>query len=189
MGVDLDRLLPYPLVGGRSTYGGYSGAGIKPIGLKAVSQLARAVPLPIHGMGGIRTWSDAAEYLALGAGVVQVCTEVMVKGFRIIDGLTEGLASYLETKDLTASGLCGRALPALSRHEDLTRDTLARPWIDGAACVTCGRCVTACRDGGYQAISFKDRKIVFDTDRCDGCSLCSQVCPQGAIVMEPAPSY
>ena len=187
-GVDLESLLPYPMVGGRSAYGGYSGAGIKPIGLKAVSQIARAVELPIHGSGGIRTWSDAAEYLALGADVVQICTEVMVKGFRIIDALTDGLAAYLERKDLTVASLKGRALPTLGRHEELERSAGARPGVDASLCTSCGKCVTACRDGGYQAISFNDRRIVIDGDRCDGCSLCSHVCPVGAIAMAAVPA-
>jgi len=187
-GVDLDTLQPYPLVGGRSAYGGYSGAGVKPIGLKAVAQIAGAVSVPIHGMGGIRTWSDAAEYLSLGASVVQVCTEVMVSGFSIVKPLAEGLACYLDKKHFFGTeDLRGRALAKLSSHEGLDRSTQVRP---SAArhedCVLCGKCLVACRDGGYQAISIRDRRVQFDLEKCDGCSLCRVVCPEGVIEMNIA---
>ncbi|HNQ29530.1 MAG TPA: 4Fe-4S binding protein [Methanolinea sp.] len=51
------------------------------------------------------------------------------------------------------------------------------------ACTSCGRCVIACRDGGYHAIALHDGKPEFDNARCDGCSLCFHVCPESAIIL------
>src|SRR5262245_40046908 len=93
IGVDLDRLVPIPRVGDASSHGGYCGPAIKPIALRMVAELARdrRVGVPISGIGGIATWRDAAEFLALGAGSVQVCTAVMHHGFRIVEDLVDGL--------------------------------------------------------------------------------------------------
>ena len=55
-------------------FGGLSGPAIKPIALRLVCQAARAVKIPVVGLGGIRTGSDAAEFLIAGATAVEVGT-------------------------------------------------------------------------------------------------------------------
>jgi hypothetical protein len=52
--------------------------------------------LPISGIGGVTTWRDAAEFLALGAGTVQVCTAAMTYGFKIVEEMKSGLSQYLD---------------------------------------------------------------------------------------------
>ena len=62
---------------------------MKPIALNMVAEIARDAEtrgMPISGIGGITTWRDAAEFMALGCGNVQVCTAAMVYGFKIVDG-------------------------------------------------------------------------------------------------------
>ena len=71
--VDLDNFAPNPTVGGKGSHGGYCGPAVKPIALNMVAEIARdpeTYGLPISGIGGITTWRDAAEFLALGAGNV-----------------------------------------------------------------------------------------------------------------------
>jgi dihydroorotate dehydrogenase (NAD+) catalytic subunit len=55
-------------------FGGLSGPAIKPIALRMVYQAARAVRIPVIGLGGIATGEDAAEFLMAGASLVQVGT-------------------------------------------------------------------------------------------------------------------
>ena len=55
-------------------FGGLSGPAIKPIALRLVHQAARAVKIPVVGMGGIATGEDAAEFLIAGATAVEVGT-------------------------------------------------------------------------------------------------------------------
>lgn len=187
MGIDLDTLEPRPSVAGASTYGGYSGPAVKPIGLRIISQIARELPVPLMGIGGISRWQDAAEYITAGASAVQVCTAVMWEGAGIVRGLNAGLSGYLTEKGFTGVGaLRGRALPRIGTHESLSRSAYriaAREFPE--RCTSCGRCVAACRDGGYHAITIADRCITIERDQCDGCGLCSDVCPEGVIVMQP----
>jgi dihydropyrimidine dehydrogenase (NAD+) subunit PreA len=96
--IDLDTFEPLPSVNGLSTFGGLSGPAVKPIGLRCVAQIAQASTLPISGMGGISSWKEAVEYILVGASNVQICTEVMLKGYGIIKGLSEGLTRYLKNK-------------------------------------------------------------------------------------------
>ncbi|MCK9317098.1 NAD-dependent dihydropyrimidine dehydrogenase subunit PreA [Methanoculleus sp.] len=187
MGIDLDTLEPRPSVAGASTYGGYSGPAVKPIGLKVISQIARELPVPLMGIGGISRWQDAAEYIAAGASAVQVCTAVMWEGAGIVREMDRGLSGYLAEKQFAGVGaLRGRALPRIGTHASLSRSIYRFAAVGfPERCISCGRCVTACRDGGYHAVSIVDQRVAIERDRCDGCSLCSHVCPEGVIVMLP----
>ena len=187
MGVDLDNLNPLPSVNSSSTFGGYSGKAVKPIGLRVVAQTAAAVDLPIMGLGGISDWKDAAEYLAVGAACVQVCTEVMISGYIIIDGMVKGLEHYLRSRGYgNAAEIRGAALRKLSSHEVLSRFERILPDIDPDKCVGCGKCVTACADGGYQALYLRAGTASVEIVKCDGCGLCRYVCPTDAISFKSA---
>ena len=187
MGVNLDTLEPLPSVGGCSTYGGYSGPAIKPIGLRVVSQIAQELPVPIMGIGGISSWQDAADYIAVGASAVQVCTAVMWNGAGIIRDMTAGFSGYLADKQIPdPNALRCRALPRIGTHASLSRDSSRYAYRESPEqCISCGHCVIACRDGGYHAISVIERHVTIDKDTCDGCGLCSLVCSGGVIVMRP----
>jgi len=179
MGVDLDTFVPYPNVGGHSTYGGISGPAIKPVALRCVAEIARRVSIPISATGGVTTWRDAAEFLLLGARTVQVCTEVMRHGFGVIEDLTDGLANYLEDKGFASvEEIIGKALPHVVEHSQLPRDGKVRAHVDPEKCIRCGVCYVACRDGGHQAIEFgPDRLARVDEEKCVGCGFCPTTCP------------
>lgn len=184
MGIDIDTFQPLPSVANRGAYGGYSGRGIKPIALRAVSTTAAATGLPVSATGGIATWQDAAEFLLAGASTFQVCTEVMARGLLIIDDLIDGLAAYLESKGFESlDAACGKALPHIGDYGELDARAPARAEVDPAACISCGRCETACTDGGFQAISMDDTAAHVDPATCDGCGLCQAVCDYSAIAM------
>ncbi len=186
IGVDLDTLTPLPAVDGVSTYGGYSGPGIKPIALRCVAQIARATSLPVSGIGGVNTWQDATEFMALGATTVQICTAVMWEGYGIIDKLTVGLENYLDDKGFVdLKPIIGVALPKIVEFPEMPIEPRVRAKVDDT-CNGCMLCISACSDGGFQAITgMKGERITIDGDRCDGCSLCVMVCPLGSITMVP----
>jgi dihydropyrimidine dehydrogenase (NAD+) subunit PreA len=186
VGIDVETMRPVPSVGGYSTYGGYSGAAIKPIALKCVAEIAKAVDIEVSGVGGVYTWKDAAEFLMAGARNVQVCTAVMMWGYRIIEDLKEGLAYFLERKDLTSPAqIVGRALPYIAKHESLSRAYKPVAEIDRDKCLKDGLCFIACRDGGHQAIEMQVGRLPrVDPEKCVGCGLCACVCPvKGCITL------
>jgi len=101
MRVDYDNLTMFPTTGGMGTHGGYCGEAVKPIALNMVAEIARnekTKNLPISGMGGVTTWKDAVDFIALGASNVQVCTAAMVYGFKIVEDMKTGLSNFLDEK-------------------------------------------------------------------------------------------
>ena len=185
MGVDLDTFEPMPNVNGKTTFGGYSGISVRPIGLRCVAQIRQNSNLPILGIGGIANWHDAAEYMTVGADVVQVCTEVMVNGYAVVGAMKQGLLNYLESKGFNSpADLKNRAITNLSAHEKLPKSTQVYPHIDDALCIKCGKCVTICDESEHSALMFDNGHIIVNHDACVGCSLCSHICPKSAIKME-----
>ena len=193
--VDLDRMAPEPVVDGLGTHGGYCGPAVKPIALHMVGDIARDMPdLPISGIGGISTWRDAAEFIALGAGTVQVCTAAMHHGFRIVEDMIDGLSNWMDGKGYRRiADFRAAAVKNYVHWGDLNLNfkTLAR--IDQDLCIKCGLCHIACEDTSHQAIAAtrvdgKRRYEVIDAE-CVGCNLCAHVCPvDGCITMQPQPS-
>ena len=185
MGIDLETLKPNLSIDGYSTYGGCSGEMIKPIGLKCVAQLRQNTDLPILGMGGISSWQDCVQYLAVGSDAVQVCTEVMLNGYGIINSLKSGLLSYLESKGMNSiSDLKNIIIPKIVSHKELNKNYKVFPSIDKEKCVLCGKCVKICSESEYSALSECNKQIVADKEKCAGCCLCSLVCPKDAISMK-----
>jgi len=72
----IDAQTQKPRIG--AGFGGLSGPAIKPIALRLVYQAARAVKIPVVGLGGIATGTDAAEFLIAGATAVAVATAIYV---------------------------------------------------------------------------------------------------------------
>mgnify|MGYP002777718732 CR=1 FL=1 len=186
--VDIDRFVPEPRVGGLSTNGGYCGAAVKPIALHMVASLARepGFKLPISGIGGISNWRDAVEFMLLGCSSVQVCTEVMLRGYRVVEDMIEGLTEYMKRHGFSRlEEFRGKAVPAFSEWGDLdlNYETVAK--IDANKCIGCFACVAACHDGAHQCIhppsepppAGKTRVPIVDESECVGCNLCQIVCP------------
>jgi dihydropyrimidine dehydrogenase (NAD+) subunit PreA len=192
--VNLDTLVPEPYVGGLSTHGGYCGPAVKPIALNMVQSCAAdpQVGLPISGIGGISTWRDAAEFIALGSTSVQVCTAIMHYGFRIVEDMTEGLNDYLDARGFrSVMDLCGKAVHNLQKWEKLDLRYKRVAEINYDKCVGCNLCYIACEDGAHQAIALvppnghglgpgrvPGKPIPeIKEQECVGCNLCSLVCP------------
>ena len=189
IGVDIDRMVINPSVGGLSTNGGYCGAAVKPIALHMTAQLARdpGFRLPISGIGGVTNWRDAVEFMLLGSSSVQVCTEVMLRGYRIVEDMIEGLNEYLDEKGYASAGdIVGRAIPSYSEWGNLDLNYETKAVIDADKCIGCYKCMVACHDGAHQCIdpdpdeankAAEDRVPVVDDSECVGCNLCQIVCP------------
>ena len=182
--VDLDLMAPMPTIDGKGTHGGYCGPAAKPIALHMVAEIARDTEtygLPISGIGGVTTWRDAAEFMALGAGNVQVCTAAMVYGFKIVEEMISGLSNWMDEKGYaTLEDFSGRATRNVTDWQYLNLNYITKARIDQEKCISCGRCHIAFEDTSHQAImKEKDGKRHFEVmdDECVGCNLCVNVCP------------
>ncbi|HDR27785.1 NAD-dependent dihydropyrimidine dehydrogenase subunit PreA [Rhodovulum sp.] len=187
--VDLDLMCPEPTIDGKGTHGGYCGPAVKPIALNMVAEIARdreTRGLPISGIGGVTTWKDAVEFMALGAGNVQVCTAAMTYGFRIVKEMASGLADWIDRKGFsTLSDFTGMAVQNVTDWQYLNLNYVTKAVIDQAACIQCGRCYAACEDTSHQAIGMTpERRVVVKDEECMACNLCVDVCPvEGCITM------
>lgn len=149
-----------------------------------VAEIARdpaTAGMPISGIGGIGNWRDAFDYIALGAGNVQVCTAAMVYGFKIVQEMA-GRLVQLHGRDGFHQH---RRLP-WPRHPHrgdwkyLNLNHITKAVIDQDKCIDCGRCHIACEDTSHQAImATKDGQRHFEVkeEECVGCNLCTLVCP------------
>ncbi|MAG55890.1 MAG: NAD-dependent dihydropyrimidine dehydrogenase subunit PreA [Planctomycetes bacterium] len=183
IGVDIDTFVPQPVVGGQSTNGGYCGAAVRPIALHMVAALARDPDfnIPISGIGGITNWRDAVEFMLLGSTSVQVCTEVMLRGYRIVEDMIEGLETWMDDKGFAKTDdFVGRAVPSYQEWGDLDLNFELIAKIDAATCIGCQLCMVACHDGAHQCIHPNpdgSRVPIVDEPECVGCNLCEIVCP------------
>ena len=188
--VDLDLMTPEPTIDGKGTHGGYCGPAVKPIALHMVADIARdpeCAGIPISGIGGITTWRDAAEFLALGCGTVQVCTAAMTYGFKVVEEMLTGLSEWMDRKGhASVAEVSGRAVPNVTDWQHLNLDYVTKARIDQSLCIKCGRCYAACEDTSHQAIGIGPGRTfeVIDAE-CVACNLCLDVCPvEDCITME-----
>jgi dihydropyrimidine dehydrogenase (NAD+) subunit PreA len=156
-GIDLDTLEPRPNVDGKSSHGGYCGPAVKPIALNMVQQVnsdfVDGTPLPMSGIGGVGTWQDAAEFILLGAGTVQVCTAAMHYGYRIVEDMGDGLLAWMRKKGYeTLDDFRGLSLPNVREWKNLNLNFRVVAEIHADKCIGCQLCYTACWDGAHQCI-------------------------------------
>src|SRR4026207_1837498 len=120
-----------------------------------VAALARdeRIKVPISGIGGISNWRDAAEFIALGATSVQVCTAVMHYGYRIVEDMIEGLSNFLDEKGMkSVNELRGKALPAFTEWGELDLNYKVVARVDPEKCIGCDLCYVACKDSAVSCI-------------------------------------
>lgn len=193
--VNLDTFTPEPTIDGQGAHGGYCGPAVKPIALNMVAEIARSevlAGLPISGIGGVSNWRDAAEFMALGAGNVQVCTAAMTYGFHIVEEMKTGLSQWMDAQGHTSiDDIVGRAVPKAKNWQDLNLNYIAKAKIDQDACIKCGRCYAACEDTSHQAIFDQidgERGFEVNDAECVACNLCAVVCPvEDCITLEALP--
>ncbi|MDH4334244.1 MAG: nitronate monooxygenase [Chloroflexota bacterium] len=176
----LDIETGMPRLGGQNGYGWLSGPALKPLAVRCVRDIARAVDLPVIGVGGITRGTDVVEFLMAGASAVQVCTAAILRGPSVFGRLAKELDTWLD-----AHG-----------HASVTEvvgSALTRGWPDGRApvpvldleaCNGCGICETSCV---YGAIHVVEDRIALDGEQCSRCGLCVTRCRRDALIW-PTPA-
>lgn len=93
MAIDIERRCPKLSIG----TGGLSGPAVKPVALRMVWQVAKAVKIPVVGLGGIMTTEDAIEFLMAGASAVQIGTANFIDpavSVKVANGINEWLDTH-----------------------------------------------------------------------------------------------
>jgi len=133
MGVNLDTLRPEPTVEGYSVPGGYSCKAVRPIALRMVMELASMMygdgntqgefkDRSLSAIGGVESGEDAAQFILLGASTVQVCTGVMIHGYRLAGRMCEELNAFMDKHGFaTIEDFRGHSLQYFTTHADLVR--------------------------------------------------------------------
>ena len=97
LGMAIDLKTKKPLLG--NTFGGFSGPAVKPIALRMVYQVYKAVNIPIVGMGGISSTEDALEFIMAGASMVSLGTGIFFNPVLPVE-VAEGLQKYCEENNI-----------------------------------------------------------------------------------------
>ena len=120
--IDFENMTAMPVVNGKSSISGYSGAAVKPIALRFCANLLQDEIVgkrDLSGIGGIETWKDAAEFLALGCKTVQVTTAIMQYGYRIVEDMISGLSHFMDERGFdNLEQFIGCALPNIIPAEE-----------------------------------------------------------------------
>ena len=99
MAIDIERRRPVLSI----KTGGLSGPAVKPVALRMVYQVARAVKIPVIGLGGISTAEDAVEFLMAGATAIEIGTANFLDPAVAIK-VRDGLAAWLEAHGCSSVG-------------------------------------------------------------------------------------
>ncbi|MTN08286.1 dihydroorotate dehydrogenase, partial [Turicibacter sanguinis] len=97
MAIDINKKKPVF----ENVYAGLSGPAIKPIAIRMVHEVCKAVNIPVMGMGGITTWQDAIEFIMAGATCIQVGTANFINP-RIGLDIIEGIQNYMQEEGINS---------------------------------------------------------------------------------------
>jgi dihydroorotate dehydrogenase (NAD+) catalytic subunit len=92
MKIDLELKIPVL----SNKIGGYSGKGIKPIGVRCVYEISNSVDIPVIGVGGITTGEDALEYVMAGASAVQIGSAIYYRGIDVFKEICKEMEIWMK---------------------------------------------------------------------------------------------
>ena len=172
------------------TWSGIGGSWVQPLTLFRVFESRKFDPdFQMFGTNGAFNAEDIIRFLLAGCRAVQICTEVMVKGFDVIPPMLRGLEEYMEKHSIEhISDIIGRATDSAMTREEVYEDK-KMAYIDDEKCIACGLCIERCPWNGLKMIDGKVICVSYDAERyeraCLGCGMCTCMCPKGAISLGP----
>lgn len=158
---------------------GVGGPWIKPLTLRWINDVRRAFKedIFIAGTNGAYDWRDVVQFIMSGAHIVEMCSAVMVYGYRWLGKQVRGLEKFMDEKGYeNLDQMRGIASDASMAYADMPPE---RAKVDPETCTNCGRCLNACF---YNAMHPGDEATWIKEENCIGCGGCYSVCPvPGAI--------
>jgi len=188
--VDVEAEVPF----GAPAIGGYLiGRPFLPVSLARVVQILKSVEIPIFGIGGIFTWSDALQYLLCGCSLIQVGTAAYMEGIGVFEKINQGVVSWMKRKKYTSiSDFRGKVLSKIISSAELKAREKApyslpseTPYIPKINRGKCTLCQTCCKSCFYLVFYFEKgkKRISVEKNRCWSCGFCVGICPEGAITL------
>ena len=165
-----------PLIYGQA---GVGGPWIKPLTLRWINDVRKAFKdeMFIAGTNGAYDWRDVVQFIMSGAHIVEMCSAVMVYGYKWLGKQVRGLEKFMNEKGYeNLEQMRGIASDAAMAYADMPPE---RAKVDPETCTNCGRCLNACF---YQAMQPGAEATWVKEENCIGCGGCYSVCPvPGAI--------
>lgn len=179
LGIDIETGLP--LMGSKQGYGWLSGAAIKPLALRCIYDAARAVRIPIFGVGGVTNGRDVAEMLMAGATAVQVCTEAILRGPNVYGKMANELNKFLDDHGYSSvQDITGLTIRKMAERAE--PPAAAIPNVDMDHCVLCGTCEKSCPYGAIH-LDREGEILSIDEVKCAMCGLCVSRCKLQALTL------
>ena len=178
--INIDNARPY--IWG---WGGVGGPWMLPISVGWVSRIYDAVPdISIMGSSGAYDWQDIVQFHMAGAGAVQMCSTIMIKGFSVIKSTIQGLNDFLDVKEYKSVRDIIGITTEVSLNYDQMYDTpeyIERASVDESLCISCGKCLEVC---WFDAMEEGEGANKVNDSKCQGCYNCRIICPvEGCITM------
>lgn len=157
------------------TFGGYSGEHIRPISLATTATLAQFSSCQICSIGGINNYVNVLEYIMLGASAIQIASGINLNGYSIISQTIRELDEWLSKHSYSSIlDVKGTALKSLIPYEDIPVENLISQVKDTCSHSNSLKCYSVCI---YDAIVLDNNKPKVISEKCTGCGLCAQICP------------
>lgn len=170
------------------TWSGIGGSWSQPLTLYRIFEARKHDPhFPLFGTNGACNADDVIRYILTGASAYQMCTEILVKGYRIISKILKDIESYMANHDVKSlRDIIGKATDSALSREEISKDK-KMAYIDSEKCIKCGICVERCPWHGLKMHDEGVKCYTFNAERfdkgCVGCGLCTTVCPKQAITL------
>jgi len=165
-----------PLIYGKA---GVGGPWIKPLTLRWIHDVRAAYKneIFIAGTNGAYDWRDAVQFIMSGAHIIEMCSAVMVFGYKWLGRQVSGLEKFMDAKGYASvDQMRGIATDASLTYAAMPHE---KARVNPDVCNHCKRCLSACF---YQGMQDGENATWVKEDNCIGCGGCYSVCPlPGAI--------
>jgi len=158
---------------------GVGGPWVRHLVLRWVNAVYLETGMPIAGTNGIYDWREAVEFIMSGATIMEVGSVLMLKGYKHVKVILEGLEKFMDRKGYaTVDSMIGIASRQSLTYEETYRLPPKVAVVNGERCTACGQCVKSCFN---DALNKDGDQIITRSENCIGCELCYSICPADAI--------
>ncbi len=173
-----------PVHGVHYASGVFSGSYIQPFVVRWIAKTTAEAGIPISGSSGVQNCKNVIEYMMAGAQTIQICSAIMLVGYKLISHILSDLDKFMDDKGYKSfNEIIGcvqeKIVPSYKEYDEIQTPLTAQ--VIDSKCNVCGTCARICL---YDAIRLTKDTAIVDIEKCIGCTACNSVCPEDAIEME-----